>query len=231
MRLYIGRVSNGDHGHDHAISVGADRRLLGGALALIVAFMLGEVVVGWWAGSLALLSRANRRSLNVEGAFQHILTDLFAFIATAVAGVIMLVTGFDRADGIATLVVVALMVRAGIKLVRESGRIFLEAAPADLDIAALGDRLAAVAGVAEIHDLHVWTITSGQPALSAHVLVDPGSDCHDARRRMERLLRDDYRIAHTTLQVDHADRAASAAEPYCAEAHGPIHRASRSTSY
>src|SRR5262249_4467741 len=89
-----------------------------------------------------LLSRANRASLNVQGAFAHILTDLFGFIATAIAGAVVLTTGFFRADAIATLVVVALMLRAGTELVRASGRIFLEAAPAGVDPDAIGDRLA-----------------------------------------------------------------------------------------
>ncbi|MGA8117960.1 MAG: cation diffusion facilitator family transporter [Actinocatenispora sp.] len=174
-----------------------------------------------------LLSRANRTSLNVQGAFQHILNDLFAFVTTALAGLIIVLTGFARADGIASLVVVVLMVRASVRLLRDSGRIFLEAAPAGLDIAALGARLAATAGVCEVHDLHVWTITSGEPALSAHVLVVDGHDCHGARREMERLLRDEYQIDHTTLQVDHAGERATGtqrAEPYCENAHGPVHR-------
>lgn len=190
--------------------------------------VLGTALVGVVVNLLAtwLLSRANRTSLNVEGAFRHILTDLYAFLATAAAGLVLLLTGFDRADAIATLVVVALMAHAGTGLLRDSGRIFLEAAPSGLDMAALGARLAAVPGVAEVHDLHVWTITSGEPALSSHVLVTPGHDCHDARRTMERVLRDDYHIAHTTLQVDHTDRP-DTAEPYCADAHGPVHRPAR----
>jgi cobalt-zinc-cadmium efflux system protein len=153
------------------------------------------------------LSRANRGSLNVQGAFQHILTDLFGFVATAVAGAVVLTTGFTRADAIASLVVVILMLRAGIGLVRASGRIFLEAAPADADPDTVGDRMAAVGGIAEIHDLHLWEITSGQSALSAHVLVRPGLDCHRTRRALETLLRDEYGITHTTLQVDHLTQA------------------------
>jgi cobalt-zinc-cadmium efflux system protein len=173
--------------------------------------VVGGVVLGTALAGVAvnlaatwLVSRANRTSLNVEGAFQHILTDLYAFLATALAGLVIILTGFGRADGIATLVVVALMVRAGVGLLRDSVRILLEAAPAGLRPEVLGGRLAAVDGVAEVHDLHIWEITSGQPALSAHVLVAPEYDCHAARRQMEELLREEYRIAHTTLQVDHA---------------------------
>ena len=124
------------------------------------------------------ISRANRTSLNVEGAFQHILNDLYAFAATVVAGLVMVFTGFDRADAIASLVVVALMARAGLRLLRDSGRILLEAAPVGLDPDVIGEVLAGVDGVCEVHDLHVWTISSGRPALSAHVLVLPEGDCH-----------------------------------------------------
>ncbi|WP_406121671.1 cation diffusion facilitator family transporter [Streptomyces canus] len=179
------------------------------------------------------ISKANRSSLNVEGAYQHILNDLFAFIGTAVAGLIVLLTGFARADGIATLVVVALMFKAGYGLLRESGRIFLEAAPADVDPDALGDNLVAQPAVVEVHDLHVWQITSGQSALSAHVLVEPGGDCHAVRHDLEQLLQHDYGITHTTLQVDHTPeqllQVALTGEgagdtAHCEDPHGPIHR-------
>jgi cobalt-zinc-cadmium efflux system protein len=186
-----------------------------------------NLLATWFVG------RANRTSLNVEGAYQHILTDLFAFMATAVAGLVMVTTGFARADGIASLVVVALMVRAGAGLVRESGRIFLEAAPAGVDPAALGARLAAQPQVAEVHDLHVWQITSGQPAASAHVLVVSGGDCHAVRRSLEGVLCSEYGISHSTLQVDHVAPDVVAIgdamnEVHCGDSHGPVHR--RATS-
>ncbi|MEU2264527.1 cation diffusion facilitator family transporter [Streptomyces sp. NPDC019645] len=178
------------------------------------------------------ISRANRSSLNVEGAYQHILNDLFAFIGTAVAAFVVLTTGFARADGIATLVVVALMLKAGYGLLRDSGRIFLEAAPAHVDPDLLGERLAAEPSVREVHDLHVWQITSEEVALSAHVLVESGGDCHAVRRGLEDLVRRDFGITHTTLQVDHRPEAvlqvgasdgAPAAAAHCADPHGPVH--------
>jgi cobalt-zinc-cadmium efflux system protein len=184
------------------------------------------------ACAAALAARAGRRSLNVEGAFRHILTDAYAFAATAIAGLIVIITGFDRADAIASLVVVALMAKAGIGLLRESGRIFLEAAPPELSPDAIGQAMAAREGVVEVHDLHIWQITSGMPAASAHVLVGPGLDCHAVRIDLERLLADTYRIRHTTLQVDHAPdplltiRRGTPAPPgggHCPEAHGPAH--------
>lgn len=285
-------------GHSHGVAPDADRRYLTGALALIVIFLIVEVVVGLLAGSLALItdaghmltdaasialaliairlsakpargrwtygfkraeilsaqangltllllaiwfiyeairrlidppavegllvfitamfgivvnvsaawliSKANRTSLNVEGAFQHILNDVYAFIATAVAGLVVMLTGFARADAMAALVVAALMIKAGYGLVRESGRIFLEAAPANLDPDLIGPAMATRPSVAEVHDLHIWDVTSGMPSLSAHILVDPTGDCHAVRRDLEVLLRGEYRINHTTLQVDHA---------------------------
>jgi cobalt-zinc-cadmium efflux system protein len=170
-----------------------------GAAVLIVA-VAGIVVnlVATW-----VLAGANRDSLNIEGAFQHILTDLAAFVATAVAGAVILLTGFERADGLAAMFVAALMLRAAYYLLRESGRVFLEAAPRGLDPEAIGLRMAGVPGVIEVHDLHIWEVTSGFPAMSAHVLVGRDSDCHDARRALEAVLHDEFGIEHTTLQVDH----------------------------
>ena len=204
-----------------------------GGLVLVVA-LVGIVVnvVAAWS-----ISRANRTSLNVEGAFQHILTDLYGFIATAVAGAVVLATGYGRADAIASLVVVALMLKAGIGLVIAAGRIFLEAAPAGIDPDAVGDEMAAVAQVVEVHDLHIWEITSGQAALSAHVLVVPGGDCHQVRRVLHQRLSTEYGIGHATLQVDHLGEeqgqvlqiSAAPSSPglragHCEDAHGPVHR-------
>jgi cobalt-zinc-cadmium efflux system protein len=306
------------HGHGHAVTASADRRYLSGALALILTFMVAEVVVGYVAGSLALISdaahmltdaaaialalvairlsarppaggftyglkrveilsaqangitllllaayfvyesihrllnpsevrgglvlgtalvgiavnlaatwlmsKANRSSLNIEGAFQHILNDLFAFIATAVAGLVVVLTGFTRADAIAALIVAALMLKAGVRLVRDSGRIFLEAAPAGLDPTALGAELAGVPGVVELHDLHVWEITSGEPAASAHILVQEGLDCHQIRTEVEALLAERHQVTHATLQVDHVLGDGRDQTAHCSDSHGAVHR-------
>jgi cobalt-zinc-cadmium efflux system protein len=150
-----------------------------------------------------VLAGANRESLNVEGSFQHVLTDLYAFGATAAAALVILATGWVRADAVASLFVAAVMLRSAFGLIRASGRVFLEAAPEGIDPAAIGRTLAAQPDVAEVHDLHVWEVTSGFPAFSAHVLVPPKRDCHAIRRRLERVLEDEFGIRHTTLQVDH----------------------------
>jgi cobalt-zinc-cadmium efflux system protein len=145
------------------------------------------------------------------------------------AGAIVPTAGFARADALASLVVVVLMIRAGTGLVRESGRIFLEAAPAGLSPDAIGDQLAATPGVTEVHDLHIWQITSGQIALSAHVLAGPDTDCHALRRTLEQLLSRDHAITHTTLQVDHAPDqmpvTGTRGEPgaHCEDPHGATH--------
>jgi cobalt-zinc-cadmium efflux system protein len=316
--------------HDHGPAPDADARWLSGALALILAFMAGEVVAGLAAHSLALISDAahmltdaasialvlitarlaarppaggytfglkraeilsaqangitlvllaiwlgytairrlvtppavaggtvlivalvgiavnvaatmliaraggQARSLNLTGAFRHVITDLYAFIATAVAGLVIIVTGFARADAIATLVVVVLMLHAGYGLLKESGRIFLEAAPAGLSPAAVGAAMADRPCVSEVHDLHIWAITSGLPAASAHVLVLPGSDCHAIRADLEAFLSREYGITHATLQVDHAGEEGPVsevgdgfkAERHCDDAHGPAYRRS-----
>ena len=149
------------------------------------------------------LARANRQSLNIEGAYQHLLTDLAAFIATAIAGAIILLTGFAQADGIAALIVATIMLYASFGLLKESGRIFLEAAPRGTDPEEVGRALVQAPGVVEVHDLHVWEVSSGFPSLAAHVVVGRDCDCHQARMGLETLLRQRFGIEHTTLQMDH----------------------------
>jgi cobalt-zinc-cadmium efflux system protein len=171
-----------------------------GGLVLIVA-LVGIVVN---VAAVAVLGRgAGERSLNVEGSYRHILTDLYGFIATAVAAIVILATGFVRADAIASLLIAGLMLHAAYGLLKASGRVFLEAAPAGLDPDQIGRELAAQPDVIEVHDLHVWEVTSGFPALSAHVVVRSGSDCHALRRKLQRVLEERFDLHHTTLQVDH----------------------------
>ncbi len=169
---------------------------------LILAVALVGVLVN--LAATWMLAGANRESLNVEGSFQHLLTDLYGFIGTALAAGVILATGFQRADPIVSLLIAGLMTRSGASLVKASGRIFLEAAPEGLDPRAIGEALVGRPSVVEVHDLHVWEISSGFPALSAHVLVGADSNCHAARRDMETMLHERFGLDHTTLQVDHA---------------------------
>jgi cobalt-zinc-cadmium efflux system protein len=169
--------------------------------ALVLAVALAGIVVN--LAATAILARANRQSLNVEGSFQHLLTDLYAFAGTAVAAAVILLTGFDRADAIASLLVAALMLRSALGLLRDSGRIFLEASPKGLDPDRIGRTMAEQPGVVEVHDLHVWEVTSEFPALSAHVTVAQDADCHRARLELAELIERRFGIRHSTLQVEH----------------------------
>ncbi|WP_017936406.1 cation diffusion facilitator family transporter [Nocardioides sp. Iso805N] len=290
-----------DHTHDHGVAADADRRYLRGALVLLVAFMLGEVVVAVLAGSLALLSdaghmlsdvgaiaaalwamrlaarppsgawtfgwkraeilsaagngvtlvviaavvavealrrlltthpdvrggpvlvvaligivvnlaatwllaKSSRRSLNVRGAYLHLLTDLYGFVGTAVAASIILATGWTQADAIASLLVAALMAHAGAGLLLTSGRILLEAAPAGVALLDVRDHLLGVDHVLDVHDLHVWTVTSDLPSLSAHLVLDDAC-FHDGHApqildEVQRCLGGHFDVEHSTFQLE-----------------------------
>ena len=178
---------------------------------LVLAVALVGIAVN--LAAVRILADADRSSLNVQGSFQHVLTDLYGFIGTALAAMVILTTGFRRADPIVSLLIAALMLRSGASLLRASGRVFLEAAPTGLDPQAIGRALARHAGVVEVHDLHVWEVSSGFPALSAHVLVRAQADCHAARRELEALLHERFGLDHTTLQVDHDSERLIGIEP------------------
>ena len=168
--------------------------------------VLGVALAGVAVNVVAtgLLARASRESLNVRGAFLHVATDLAAFVGTAVAGGLVLATGWDRFDPIAGLLVASLMFWAAFGLLRDSTRIFLEVSPANIEPDEVGRAIVAQPDVVEVHDLHVWTVTSGFPVLSAHVLVAAGADCHQVRRELEAMLGARFGLEHSTLQVEHA---------------------------
>lgn len=171
--------------------------------AVVVVAIVGCVVN---VAAVALLARANRSSLNVEGAYQHVLTDLYGFIGTAIAGVVILTTGWMPADTIATLLVVVLMLHAAWGLLRQSGRVLLEGAPEHVELAEVRADLLAVDHVLDVHDLHAWTITSGMPSLSAHVTVtDAALDEHGVGAILDRLCHctaEVFDVRHATFQVE-----------------------------
>src|SRR5438067_4315657 len=178
--------------------------MLAGALALIVGLLVAEVAVGVVAGSPALLARPSRTSLNIRGAFLHVATDVAAFAGTAIAGALILVTGWDRFDPLASMAVAALIFWSSATLLREFSRILLDVSPGEMPPDEVAEAMLAVTDVVEVHDLHVWTVGSGFPSLSAHVLVRPEGDCHDARRALAEMLAQRFGLEHTTLQVEHA---------------------------
>lgn len=192
------------------VTVEAARRLahpraVAGTAVLTVA--LAGVVINVVASYV--LSHGDRTSLNVEGAFQHILTDAAGFLATAIAGLVIVTTGFRRADPIASLLVVALMVRAAWTLLKASGRVLLEGTPEGIDLELVRQRLlAADRHVVDVHDLHAWVLTSDHPAMSAHVVLDDScfSDGHAPRvlDALQAAMRADFDMDHSTLQLEMA---------------------------
>jgi cobalt-zinc-cadmium efflux system protein len=187
-----------------AIAIEGVRRLgsppdVKGAVVVAVGAAGALVNVGaFWA-----LSRSERRSLNVEGARAHVLADLYGSVAAIAAGTVIAVGGPPQVDAVAALTVAALMLRSGWSLLRHSTRVLLEAAPPSIDPQEVGHTLAGMPGIIEIHDLHVWEVTSGFVAVAAHVVVAPGDDCHLRRRELQSVLHERFGIGHTTLQVDH----------------------------
>jgi cobalt-zinc-cadmium efflux system protein len=169
----------------------------------LVVLLVGLVGAGVNVGAAWALSRAERRSLNVEGARAHVFADLYASLGAALAGLLVLTAGLERADVVVALLVAALMVWSGFGLLRQATRVLLEASPSGIDPDAVGNALASQPGVSEVHDLHVWEVTSGFTALSAHVLVPANEDCHARRAELELLLADRFGLEHTTLQVEH----------------------------
>jgi cobalt-zinc-cadmium efflux system protein len=169
---------------------------------LVLAVALAGIGVNLAAA--ALLARPSRKSLNVRGAFLHVATDLAAFAGTAVAGALILITGWDRFDPLASLAVATLIFWSSAVLLRESSRILLEISPGEMPPKEVAEAMLAVPDVVDVHDLHVWTVGSGFPSLSAHVLVRPEGDCHQARRQLAEMLAERFGLEHATLQVEHA---------------------------
>jgi cobalt-zinc-cadmium efflux system protein len=174
---------------------------------VLVVGMIGLAVNLAAAG---VLHRAGSRSLNVRGALLHVLADLWGSVGVIVAGLVILTTGWELADPVVALLIGVLVLASAWRLLGESVSILLETTPRGMTAEDVGRSILGVPGVVQVHDLHVWTITSGFPALSAHVLVEPGADCHALRRRIEAVLRERFELEHTTLQVDHAGLATEA---------------------
>jgi cobalt-zinc-cadmium efflux system protein len=166
-------------------------------LVVAVAGLLVNLIAAW------VLARSAGESLNVKAALRHVLADVAGSVGVILAALIILATGWELADPIVSIVISVLIAASAWSILRDSVDVLLEAAPPGIDTEEIGYAMAALPGVEQVHDLHIWQITSGMPMLSAHVLVGPGDDCHGLRRDLERLLEDEYEIDHTTLQVEH----------------------------
>jgi cobalt-zinc-cadmium efflux system protein len=177
----------------------------GPVVAVAAAGIVVNIAAAW------VLARANRSSLNVQGAFRHVLTDLYGFIGTVIAGIVILATGWTQADAIASLIVVALMLKAAWELLAASGRILLEAAPKTMDLDDVRAHLLATEHVRDLHDLHAWTVTSSLPALSAHIVIDDACFTEGCVPRLldqlQSCLAGHFDVEHSTFQLEAAAHA------------------------
>ena len=170
-------------------------------------WMLAIAVVGLGVNALAIrvLHRGGGQSLNVSAAMRHVFADLLGSVGVIVAALVILTTGWEYADPLVSVLIGVLVLASSWTILRDTTQILLEGAPRGMDVSAVGREMASAPGVVEVHDLHVWTITSGFPALSAHVLVAPEQDCHVKRAELAGMLHDRFGIDHTTLQMEHAE--------------------------
>jgi cobalt-zinc-cadmium efflux system protein len=166
-----------------------------GVLAIGAIGLAGNVAATW------VLASGERADINLEAVLRHSAADALSSLGVIVAGVVVLTTGWDQADALVSLLIAALIAAGSWRLLKEPIDVLMEAAPAGVDVSEVGSAMAADPDLLEIHDLHVWAVTSGFPALSAHLVVRPGADRDRVRARVETVLADRFAIRHTTLQV------------------------------
>ena len=164
--------------------------LIIGALSLV-----GNGVAGW------LLVRGDRENLNLEGVLRHTAADALGSVGVIAAGAIVLAGGSNAADPIVSMLIGVLILLGSWRLVREPFNVLMESAPEGMDVQQVGAAMCSIEGVREVHDLHIWEVTSGFPALAAHVRTEPTEDADAVRERIEAMLHDQFHLEHTTLQV------------------------------
>ena len=169
---------------------------LGGVAVNLIAF---RVLAGSGDG------HGHAQSLNVSAALRHVIADLAGSVGAVVASILVITLGWELADPVVAGLIGLLVMASGVPIIRDSLRVLLEQAPPGVEVTEVGRAMVDAPGVAEVHDLHVWTITSGFLALSAHVLVGTEDDCHALRRDLESMLAERFGIDHTTLQMDHRE--------------------------
>ena len=170
----------------------------GGMMAIAVLGLIINVV------AFLVLWKGGGESLNVRAALRHVLGDLLGSVGVIIAAGVILLTGWEPIDPIVSILISILIVASAWSVLKESVDVLLEAAPKGIDTQEVGMAMAGVAGVEQVHDLHIWQITSGFPSLSAHVLVGADLDCHRVRLELDSLLKEQFEIEHSTLQLEHA---------------------------
>jgi cobalt-zinc-cadmium efflux system protein len=168
----------------------------GGVLALGLLGLAGNVAAA------LVLSRGERSDVNLEGVLRHSAADALGSIGVVIAGVVVLAGGSSVVDPIVSLAIALLILLSSWRLIAEPVGVLMEAAPAGVDVDDAGAAICAEEGVLSVHDLHIWTVTSGFGALAAHVVVEPSCDRDLVRARIELLLRERFGIEHTTLQME-----------------------------
>lgn len=168
----------------------------GGMMAIAVAGLAINLLAAW------VLYRSGGDSLNIKAALRHVVSDVAGSVGVIIAAGVILLTGWEPIDAIVSILISLLIAASAWSVLRESVDVLLESTPSGMDAEEIGMAMASMPTVEQVHDLHVWQITSGFPTLSAHVLVGSGADCHGARRDLEVMLHDRFEIDHTTLQVE-----------------------------
>jgi cobalt-zinc-cadmium efflux system protein len=167
----------------------------GGVLALGAFALAGNAIATW------LLMRGDRSNLNLEGVLRHSAADALGSLGVIVAGLLVVTTGWDQADSVVSIAIGVLILLSSWRLLREPFNVLMESAPEGIDVREVGNAMCSVPGVREVHDLHVWTVTSGFPALAAHIRSDPSESADEVRERVEAVLHERFGLEHTTLQV------------------------------
>ena len=168
----------------------------GGVLGLGLLGLAGNLAATW------VLARGQRQDINLEGALRHSAADALGSLGVILAGAFVLAGGSDIVDPIVSLLISGLVLASSWRLIKEPFDVLMESAPAGLDVEKMGAAICSVEGVRSVHDLHVWTVTSGFGAVAAHVVVARGSDRDLIRRRLELTLDEGFGIEHTTLQME-----------------------------
>jgi cobalt-zinc-cadmium efflux system protein len=167
----------------------------GGVIVVGLLSLLGN------AGAAMVLAGGDRTNINLEAVLRHTASDALGALGVVLAGLIVVTTGWERADALVSIAIAALILVGSWRLLREPFEVLMETAPAGIDVQEVGSAMCAVSGVREVHDLHVWTVTSGFPALAAHIRTDPNEDPGAVRERLEAVLHERFGLEHTTLQV------------------------------
>jgi cobalt-zinc-cadmium efflux system protein len=157
-------------------------------------------IVGAW-----ILHGSHQHSLNVRGALLHVVSDGLGSLGAIVAGLLISLKGWYLADPATSVITGGLIIVCSWRLLKETVNVLMEATPAHIDIVSVEHAIRDVAGVSDVHDLHVWTITSGKEALSAHVILSDGSSHRDILRTLQVRLREDFGIEHVTIQLETHD--------------------------